>query len=237
MAVISEKIPKTCRYRRYVEKLSKTIDMQKIIFIIILISFVGCNKNTSNNDEILNDVCLLMPEQPHLYIIIRPYDNIPKLKENVENFMSFIKNLYKYDDYAFEIDSIRKLPNSCLNKSKTRFRAEKILRFQNNNNKNKRVVVLGLTTKDISTSIHNTEDYGIIGMSYKPGNSCIVSTFRTGNKYYKHMVHEFLHAQGLGHCSNDNCIMADAKGKGLKMKYLCDSCINKIRQDESHRWW
>ncbi len=79
--------------------------------------------------------------------------------------------------------------------------------------------------------IHNTKNYGIMGLSYCPGNVCVVSDHRikTKSMVWKLMLHEFCHAfYGAKHCPNDDpkCFMKDAKGKGNVevQNWLCDSC-------------
>ena len=43
-------------------------------------------------------------------------------------------------------------------------------------------VTIGLTHRDISTSIHGQYNYGIMGLSFRPGDACVVSTFRLKRK-------------------------------------------------------
>ena len=92
------------------------------------------------------------------------------------------------------------------------------------------VVVIGLTNKDISTSIHGQFNYGIMGLSYTPGNSCVVSTYRLKRKddLWKVTMHEFLHSRGLPHCLDDNssCIMQDAHGHNTFYRKftICKRC-------------
>lgn len=43
---------------------------------------------------------------------------------------------------------------------------------------NDEIVTIGLTHRDISTSIHGQYNYGIMGLSFRPGDACVVSTFR-----------------------------------------------------------
>jgi archaemetzincin len=89
--------------------------------------------------------------------------------------------------------------------------------------------VLGLTSKDISvtkkdkwgkvkTPTYKYADWGIMGLAYCPGNSCIVSTFRIQHlnpkthftRFKKVAVHEFGHNLGLPHCPDKTCVMTDA---------------------------
>ena len=89
--------------------------------------------------------------------------------------------------------------------------------------------ILGLTTKDISvtkkdkwgkikTPNYKYADWGIMGLAYCPGNSCIVSTFRIQHpnskthftRFKKVAVHEFGHNLGLPHCPDKTCVMTYA---------------------------
>lgn len=79
-------------------------------------------------------------------------------------------------------------------------------------------VTIGLTTNDISTTKGQIEDYGIMGLGYQPGSSCVVSTFRLNKKnlqeqFFKVSIHELGHTAGLPHCKVLNCFMRDAEGR------------------------
>ena len=100
---------------------------------------------------------------------------------------------------------------------------------------NDEIVTIGLTHRDISTSIHGQYNYGIMGLSFRPGDACVVSTFRLKRKddLWKVTIHEFLHSRGLPHCKKDDlkCLMQDAHGKNtFYMKHgLCEDCKNSLR--------
>ena len=92
-------------------------------------------------------------------------------------------------------------------------------------------VVIGITHNDICANIHNIENYGIVGYSFKNKNIGIVSDKRLQNKklIWKPIIHEFMHAFfGRNHCPNNDikCFMKDAKGHGnfeIQNK-LCKAC-------------
>ena len=74
-------------------------------------------------------------------------------------------------------------------------------------------------------------DKSNLGFSYRPGDACVVSTYRLKRKndLWKVAIHEFLHSRGLPHCKKDDvkCLMQDAHGKNphLQMKNgLCEDC-------------
>lgn len=125
------------------------------------------------------------------------------------------------------------MPTSCLYKPRNRYWAGKLLDYLKSEAKD--VVTIGLTNKDISTSIHGQYNYGIMGLSFRPGNACIVSTFRMKRKddLWKVTIHELLHSRGLPHCKQDNprCIMQDAHGKNtFYMKQdICEDCKKRMK--------
>lgn len=190
-------------------------------FLFFCLVFFGCN-NYIQNDEI---------KQCHSeYVIyIQPYDNFTI--EEVNKILPELKkqfNYWLYGGWTFKVLNPISLPKSS--KIYNKYKASEILNFQKNNIKNDGITI-GITHKDICANVHNVENYGILGLSYTPGSSCIVSDKRLKNKTFiwKIMLHEFIHAYyGGKHCPNDDpsCFMVDAKGKGnfaLQNK-LCDYC-------------
>lgn len=104
--------------------------------------------------------------------------------------------------------------------------------------KERNVIKMGVTHEDIATTVHGIQDFGVLGLSFVPGQSCVVSTYRVKdekNQFWKVAVHESLHAVGLRHCpaDDDHCLMQDAK-KHPKFEIkeglcpICDSLL-KIR--------
>lgn len=138
----------------------------------------------------------------------------------------------------FEIKTLTKvnIPDSCYYKPRNRYRAEKILKFLKQNYGGSHDYVIAVTDKDISTSVHGAEDYGIQGLSYVSGNVSVISTYRVKNKnlLWKLAAHEFSHGYfSLPHCPNKDpkCLMKDAEGSNPHFESketLCDSCIRAI---------
>ncbi len=129
----------------------------------------------------------------------------------------------------------KEIPASCLYKPRNRYWAGAILKMlHEEHGGNDEIVSIGLTHRDISTSIHGRYNYGIMGLSYRSGDACVVSTYRLKRKddLWKVTMHEFLHSRGLPHCKKDNpkCLMQDAHGKNtFYMKHgLCEDCKGKI---------
>jgi len=126
-----------------------------------------------------------------------------------------------------------------------------MINFQKKNKSDSLDFVLGLTSKDISvtkkdkwgkikTPTYKYADWGIMGLAYCPGTSCIVSTFRIQHsnpkthftRFKKVAVHEFGHNLGLPHCPDKTCVMTDAvesvKTIDNAKLALCNDCKNLL---------
>ena len=77
----------------------------------------------------------------------------------------------------------KEIPASCLYKPRNRYWAGGILKMlHEEHGGNDEIVTIGLTHRDISTSIHGQYNYGIMGLGFRPGDACVVSTFRLKRK-------------------------------------------------------
>lgn len=155
------------------------------------------------------------------------YDYLKLVKTSVESF-------YHFDCV---INKSKPLTEDLMVNSKTRYSADKILeKFDSQEN------YLILTEKDIATPKGNIPEWGVLGLGYRPGTVCVVSTFRMKrnvnelvikDRLIKVALHEIGHNLGLDHCDNDrHCMMNDAKGtiKQLDIEkiWLCDKCKKLI---------
>ena len=146
------------------------------------------------------------------------------------------------------------IPNEAVVHIKSpRYRADSIIRMLRRNKPDSLDFIVALTSKDISTtkrmgdrSIKQPEskykDWGVFGLGFRPGPTCIVSSFRlkkgVGKKKFTERVkkvalHELGHNFGLPHCTfDDHYIMRDAnetiKTIDKEGMVLCSSCKGKI---------
>ena len=196
--------------------------MKKIIFLIICVLFIDCTKHQTSSSE-FNDSDTICCDSPSDILDLQPYDNISnkdiqKVKNNITTFMS------NYTHLTVEILPNKKLSNKFIYKPRNRYWAVPILKYEqlNSSNMGNDYAIIGITDKDISTSIHGEYNYGIMGLSFVNSKVGIVSTYRVSNQnLWKIVLHEFLHTRGLKHCYNKYCIMCEG-GKNISIrKTLC----------------
>lgn len=177
-------------------------------------------------------ITLFANSQPIKVVYIQPLGDvngkvISTVKSSIETF------------YGFECIVKPKFPltEDILTPSKTRYDASKILRKFNSTQN-----LIILTEKDISCKKGNIAEWGIFGLGFRPGTTCVVSTKRLKknvsqgeflDRLIKTSLHEIGHNLGLDHCNNDvRCLMGDAKGSAecfkIELKWLCGKCKKLI---------
>lgn len=149
------------------------------------------------------------------------------------------KSIEKFYQYKCSIQLVEPISDELLTKSKTRYDANLILN-KFNSKKNQ----LLLTSVDIA---HHKSDafpeWGIFGLGYRPGSTCVVSTFRLKSgvsdtkmkeRLEKVCIHEIGHNLGLPHCTfAKDCLMNDANGTIQQVDderiYFCKNCMQKLQ--------
>ena len=199
-----------------------------LLFLSSLMVF-SCSKTKVNNQ--LEEVDILCCNTPSATILIQPYGNFTK--QEINKFISELQNNmdeFLYGEWNIKVLEPKQIPFSSVTSNK--YKALDFLNYQKSNNKFNEVTV-GITHEDICKDLHGVKNYGIVGLSFCPGNNIIVSDKRLRHKeqLWKPIIHEFMHAfYGAKHCPKDDptCFMVDAKGHGnfsIQNK-LCDSCKN-----------
>jgi len=146
----------------------------------------------------------------HITIMIQPFDDLSKAE--AEYVYREVKKVYQYTTLLKSI----KLPPQAYYKPRNRYRADSIIAWLSRRTE-ENYVTIGLTSKDISTDKGKIKDWGVMGLGYQPGNACAASTFRLNKKnildqLFKVSIHELGHTQGLPHCADKTCYMANAEG-------------------------
>jgi archaemetzincin len=202
-----------------------------IIFGFIIPALFNCNQSKS---RIVNT---------NIIIGILPYNKIEKHK--IDTIKLALEKFYNLE--VIVLPEIEAPKSAFIQVKSSRYRADSLIKFQKSLLKKHQVThILGLCNFDISTTkpkepFTKYHDWGIMGLAYCPGNSCIVSTFRLQNKnknifwdrYKKVVIHEMGHNFGLPHCPDKKCVMTDAVESVKTIDHaamkICKICKKKIK--------
>lgn len=165
-----------------------------------------------------------------IVIDIQPFDGISDAQ--VRYVYTELKKIFS----AIEIKRSMPLPAAAFYKPRNRYRADSLIHFLSN-----RAIaghkVVGLTSKDISTTRNGVADWGIMGLGFCPGKACIASTYRvsktqTNEQLFKVAIHEMGHTFGLPHCEEKYCFMRDAEGGNPTNdeKEFCTKCRSFLQK-------
>lgn len=145
------------------------IDMKRL-FVLLFLIFISCNETEVNKQTVVGIV---------------PYNEM-----NSEKVIRLKDAVHEY--YGVEVKLLEKqeLPESAfINIKSPRYRADSIIAIQERMLTDDFDYILGLTEKDISVTKHDKDgrvkkpvwrynDFGVMGLAYCPGHSCIVSGYR-----------------------------------------------------------
>lgn len=150
--------------------------------------------------------------------------------------------------YACEVKiaPAQALPQTAFYSPRSRYRADKLLRFLESEVKLdfECVKIVGLTQKDISFTKGEVYDWGIFGLGSLDGKTCVISTFRLGagqadnakkiQRLIKVINHEIGHTFGLEHCPAKGCLMQDAQGTIKTVDEengeFCEECHKRLEK-------
>lgn len=187
-------------------------------------------------------------DRPSLVIGIQPYDRIDR--QQVEAVADHLRMAFSVEVVVLEP---RELPSTAFIQVKTpRYRADSLLRDLKRSKPDSIDYLLGLTASDMSTTKRNPDgtikeptskysDWGVFGLGYRPGPTCVVSTFRLNNapdklmdRLLKICTHELGHNLSLKHCKAEECVMQDA-AETIKTidrvgMEFCENCRSVVEQ-------
>lgn len=226
--------------------------LKAIFFLVILICFFACDKSKTQLKKIV-------PVKKKT-VGIQPLGNVkPAYLREVQ------KAIRQYYGFEAKVLPEKKIPESAKNTYviekyqlkgyPLRYRADSLIRILKREKSKELDYVIGIIQLDITTTNYDNKgniqnplwmhiDWGIFGLGFLKGGSCVVSTFRIAYPYLdtlsysrirKVSLHEIGHNLGLDHCKNDQCFMrqVDLKNALLsldqKPEYLCKECRRKIK--------
>jgi archaemetzincin len=168
-------------------------------------------------------------------IYIQPLGNVN------QEYLNYVKkSVIDFYGYDCVIKPKVNLTADLLAASKTRYEASKILKKLNSKQN-----ILLITEKDIAyRKSKQYPEWGIFGLGLRPGNTCVISTFRLKKKVNtqqmlvrlkKVALHEIGHNLGLIHCTHHkDCLMNDAKGTIQQVDrekiWFCSKCSKVIHK-------
>lgn len=165
-------------------------------------------------------------------ISIQPFDDLPE--EYLEYVIRRLRKLYPH----VSIQPPIKLPPTALNQSGTRYRADSLIRYLRDRRDGIKTahITIGLTSKDVSVTRGQTTDCCIMGLAYRPGRAGVASLYRLkeDNKFknfFKLVLHELGHTQGLYHCPKRICLMrATKKNHFDELTDFCPACKKTLNK-------
>lgn len=207
--------------------------MNKFLLLLILsCTFLSCKEDIKSTSKV---------------IAIQPLSEFPF--HLTDTIRKSIEDYYHFNTVVYEVVEMPK--TSYINIKTPRYRADSLLRFLRNIKPDSINYIIGLTIKDISTTKYATngeikpptfkyKDWGVFGLAFCPGVSCVVSNFRIKHpnkviyidRIKKITLHELGHNLGLHHCDNKNCFMTDAAESISTIDQvelnLCENCKSII---------
>ncbi len=168
--------------------------------------------------------------QERLVIRLVPIQNPRKqVREDVE------KSLREFYSADIEwLDSVE-IPQSAYYAPRQRYRSEKLMAWlhQQFGSDPRSSKIVGVTEKDISTTAHGVDDYGIMGQAYIGGTSCVVSSYRSKRNVGTVALQMIGLTLGLEYCHTPQCLMREGDGTGKEIfnhSGLCSNCKESIKR-------
>ena len=206
--------------------------MRNILLIFSLLTGMACNQPSEKHINVSRHVC-------GMKVVLKPmeYTDTAMLKK-----LCAVIDTFYHVECSYTKNS--PLPLSAYYKARKRYRADILLDYLLGVIPAGASYIIGLTDKDISATKGKYEDWGVFGLGFMPGKSCIISTFRLKGhlksvrhfeeRLIKVVLHELGHNFGLDHCPTPYCMMEDAGGTiqtvDNEKAALCTICQNKLKK-------
>lgn len=217
--------------------------MRSVYFIMLLVLICACDRNEAVHRSFSTPLAKEIKEQKKVWIVAIHHPR----KDLVDSVAQSIQRYYGFETKVVEGE---KLPERFRSpRGKDRYRADSIIRYLQDRYP-QALKVVGITGSEISTTKYKHgkikepewkyKDWGIFGLGFRPGKSCVVSyryllnrgSQQLNERVRKITLHEVGHTLGLPHCPNKKCVMTDAcetlNTIDQAQAALCASCKKKI---------
>jgi archaemetzincin len=203
---------------------------QGLLFLCVMLLLFSCTESRQESSK------SVVPPAPLPLVVLQPIHSFDT------STLLFLKaSIESAYPVRVKIAQTQPFPQHTYYKPRNRYRADRIIAWLKASCPDSVRTVVGVTTKDVSSTRNEQYDYGIMGLGYRPGRACVVSSHRPARtasnrrhlqeRILKLVLHEMGHNFGLPHCADEQCIMVDAEGK-MKLdreKGLCASCRKAVR--------
>lgn len=186
-----------------------------------------------------------IPSSGKMEILLQPWGKVDELY--LKSCQSALEKNYPA---KVTIAEMKPAPSSARSSySNSRLRADSLLQIMDRERMEPYHKVIGITAMDISCTKNKEpkwkyKDWGVFGLGYCPGSTCVVSYYRLGargageqlklERFRKVCVHELGHTLGLPHCKTKGCVMSDAAETILTIdgetEDLCSHCKEQLKQ-------
>lgn len=186
------------------------------LLLLLIIGCISCAPETGST---------VPKENVQLQLLLQPLGSVDH-----HQLDSAAAALSREHDAVVRIARPIELPASAHTNIRTpRYRADTLIAWLRAIKPDSADLIIGITQQDISITKYDStgrikepawkyRDFGIFGLGYIGGPSCVVSTFRLGeapiprffDRLKKIAVHEVGHNRALPHCTDAACVMRDA---------------------------
>ncbi len=213
--------------------------MKKLLLFVSFLLIIACVGSFAINENSSAESTFLAKSNSPIVVGLYPLGTFDK--ELLKLLQGEVQIFYKIKVLVMD-GSV--LPKIAFYAPRNRYRADTLLNYLLQVRPKNIDYMVGLTEKDISCTNGKYADWGVFGLGFMPGRSCVISTHRLhfGQKSLAHfqeriskvVIHELGHNFGLDHCANPNCIMHDAEGtiKSVdhEKKALCAECKKTLEK-------
>jgi archaemetzincin len=172
--------------------------MKWLLLIYTAFNFWGCQPDANQKQASIQHKILPV-------IVVQPLDNFDS--NTLQQIQAGIAAFYPV---KVVIAQRTNFPQKAWYAPRKRYRADSTIAWLKTIQPANTRCILAITKQDISTTKGQITDFGVMGLGYQPGVSCVVSLYRLHgggvgdsvvyNRFLKTILHELGHNFGLPHC-------------------------------------